>query len=103
MPHYVVVLEGGVPIGVSAQQLGRLTEVMAVWVAELRAARVLVARGATEPGRFSTLLTSGDLLGCVVIAVDGDDDANAVAATCPPDGDVRFSVIRLTPEPMAAV
>lgn len=103
MPQYVVLLEGGAPVGASAQQLGRLTEAMAVWIAELRAARVLVARGTTEPGRLSTLLNSGDLRGCVIIAVDGDDDANAVAATCPPDGDVRFSVIRLTPEPMARV
>ncbi len=103
MPHYVVVLEGGMPARASAQQLGRMTGAMAVWIADLRAARVLVARGATAPGRLGTLLTSGDLVGCVVIAVDGDDDANAVAATCPPEGDVRLSVLRLTPEPMARV
>lgn len=84
MPRYVVLLEGSGPPAASAQQLGGVASAMLNWLDELREAGVLVSTGVPDARRMNALDLGPAVHACIVVQAGSDDDAHALAATCPP-------------------
>ena len=102
MAHYLVLLLGGAPARLSSGALGRATASTMTWFEQLSAAGVLVARAAADEDVGASLAGNAGVHGCLLIDAAGDDDAHALAATCPLGGEVRAEVMRLTYEPSRA-
>lgn len=95
----MVLLKGGAPRPASAQHLGSMASALVNWLDELRAVGVLVAMGVPESEPAMELTGESPVQGCIIIAVQSDDDARAVADTCPVDAQLRPSIVRMTCEP----
>lgn len=99
--HYVVLLMHRDARADSASGLGQSIAATVRWLEELRQAGVLLARGAAVDPPLEGMLAAGALQGCLVLSADRDDDAHALAATCPADAHMHTTVIRLVREPVA--
>ena len=95
----MVLLEGDTLMASSAHQLGSMTAVLVTWLDELRDAGVLVATGVPDGDLLARVGGSPPLRACILIDAPNDDDARALAATCPSQVRLEADVVRMRDGP----